>query len=469
MGQSYSKHDILKNKFIKRIILNRNFQPVAMLLSFLPFIFVAVTGIIGINSGAKNFSVVFTWILWAALLALLLIPFLGRGWCFICPIVLPGELIQRKLWNKYGSSKLFNLRWPNILRNVWLQNFIFIFFAIWIVVLVTQPFVTAVAVITLILVAMIMFMIFPRRRFCRYICPPGLFIGLYSSFSPIEVRVKDREDCLTPISEGGCNKECYTGSEKGYGCPWLEFPQNMVSNIDCGLCMECFKTCPRDNIALNIRPFGAELESKDARIKPDEGWRSLILLGLPLVYTAVLFGPWAWIKSWGDILLFNSSVGSIQHLFYMILVVDIVLGLIPGLHYISSVGAKLLSGYKDISVNKLFVDYSVAYIPLGLMLWAGFNFSLIMMEWSYIPVVVSDPFGAGWNLLGTTHTPWFPISLPIPIVEIIFVLMGVLLSLRVGYNSLSKTFPKKSQAIKALIPFAIFTVIIAIVYIWFYV
>ncbi len=97
MKQSYSKHDILKNKFIKRIILNRNFQPIAMLLSFLPFIFVAVTGIIGINSGAKNFSVVFTWILWAALLALLLIPFLGRGWCFICPIVLPGGLIQRKL------------------------------------------------------------------------------------------------------------------------------------------------------------------------------------------------------------------------------------------------------------------------------------------------------------------------------------------------------------------------------------
>ena len=162
-------------------------------------------------------------------------------------------------------------------------------------------------------------------------------------------------------------------------------------------------------------------------------------------------------------------MGLVQHLFYMILVVDIVLGVLPGLHYLSSIGAKLLSGSRDISVNKIFVNYSLAYIPLGLMLWAGFNFSLIMIEWSYIPIVVSDPFGVGWNLIGATHTSWFPISVPIPIVEILFMLLGVFLSLKVGYNVMSKTFPNKNQAIRALIPFAVFTAIIAIVNLWFYV
>ena len=118
MKQSYSKHDILKNKFIKHIILNRNLQPFATLVTFIPFILVIITGIIGVNFGAKNFSVVFTWILWSVLLSMLLIPFLGRSWCLICPIVWPGELIQRKLWNKYGSSKFLNRRWPNFLNNV---------------------------------------------------------------------------------------------------------------------------------------------------------------------------------------------------------------------------------------------------------------------------------------------------------------------------------------------------------------
>ncbi|MEE9586374.1 MAG: hypothetical protein V3W09_05665 [Nitrososphaerales archaeon] len=467
--QPYRRRDLLEYKFFKRIILNRNIQPLAQLLSFLPFIFVVVTGTIGLSLGAKNFSVVFTWILWSVLLALILIPFLGRTWCFMCPIVWPGELIQRKLWSKIGTSKLLNMRWPRVLNNVWLQNFIFIGFAIWMVVLVTQPFVTAVSVVVLMSSATVISIFFPRRRFCRHLCPPGLFIGLYSSFSPIEVRVKDKDVCLKPQSEGGCSKECYVGSEKGYGCPWYEFPQNMVSDFDCGLCTECYKTCPLDNIALNVRPFGAELESEDLKRKPDEAWRSLILLSLPVVYTAVLFGPWSWIKNWGDLLLYSTSVGLLQHLFYVLLVIDISLGVFPGLHLLTSASSKLLSGVKDISTKQLFVDYAYAYIPLGLMLWVGFNFSLIMMEWSYIPVVVSDPFGAGWNLLGTTHLPWMPISLPIPIAEIAFVLLGVVLSLKVGYTTLSRTFPEKMQAVRALIPFAVLTVGIAIVFLWFYV
>ena len=469
MKPAYKKRDLLKNNLIKRIILSRNLQPFATILAFAPFIFVTVTGIIGISSGAKNFSVVFTWILWSVLLALLLVPFLGRSWCFLCPIVWPGELIQRKLWSKFGDSKLMNMRWPTVLKNVWLQIFIFIFFGIWMVVLVTQPFVTAIAVITLITGATITFILFPRRIFCRYLCPPGLFIGVYSSYAPIEVRVKDRGICLTPSSQGGCNKECYTGSEKGYGCPWLEFPQNMVSNIDCGLCTECFKTCPRDNIALNARPFGVELESKEMKMKSDEAWRAIILLAFPLVYTAVLFGPWAWIKSWGDLLLYTNSVGVTQHLFYIILIIDIVLGVLPGLHLLASRISILLSGTKDISTKELFVNYAYAYIPLGLMLWAGFNFSLIMMEWSYIPVIISDPFGAGWNLLGTTHLPWIPITLPIPIAETVFTFSGVLLSLKVGYNSLNSIFSDKKQTLRALIPFATLTAIIAIVYLWFYI
>ncbi len=480
MTQPYKKRDLLENKLFKRLILNRNLQPVLQFLAFLPFVFIVVTGIIGTSLGAKNFAIAFTWILWSVLLQLILIPFMGRVWCLVCPIVWPGELIQRKLWSRYGTSRLFNLRWPKALQkvymrwpralqNVWIQNFIFLFFAIWIVVLVTQPFVTALVVIILIAVAMVVFMLFPRRIFCRYLCPPSLFIGIYSTFSPIEVRVKDKEVCLKPRSQGGCDKECYVGTEKGYGCPWYEFPQTMVSNIDCGLCMECFKTCPLDNIALNIRPWWAEAESKDLEKKSDEAWRVLSLLGLSIVYTSVLFGPWSWIKNWGNLLELSIDVGLLQHLFFAILVIDIAFGIFPGLHLLASAGSKFVAGARNIPTTKLFVEYAYAYIPLGLMLWGGFNFSLIMMEWSYIPVVASDPFGAGWNLLGSTHFPWIPISLPIPIAEIAFAALGIILSIKVGYTILRRNFPVKSQAIKALIPFAIFTVGVAALFLWFYI
>jgi len=466
--QGYRRYDLLSIKAIRRLILSRNIQPVAQLLSLIPFVTVIVTGLIGVGIGAKNFSVVFTWILWSVLLALILVPLMGRVWCFACPIVWPGELIQRRLWSRFGDPLSLNIRWPKALSNVWLQNIIFTFFAIWMVVLVTQPFITAIAVTTLVLVATAAFLIFPRRVFCRYLCPPSLFIGLFSTFSPIEVRVKDRSVCLIPPGKGGCHKECYVGSEKGYGCPWYEFPQNMDSNFNCGLCMECFKTCPKDNIALNIRPFLSELEA-NRKTRIDEAWRALIMVSLPVIYTAVLFGPWSWIKNWGNFLMVTSSVGYVHHIFYAILLIDITFGLAPGLHLLTSAASRLLSGAKGISVRRLFVDYAYAYIPLGLMLWVGFNFSLIMMEWSYIPVVMSDPFGAGWNLLGTTYTPWMPIDLPIPIAEAAFTMLGVALSLNIGHKILERTFDEKRQVVGAFIPYAAFTSLIAIVFLWFYI
>jgi len=41
--------------------------------------------------------------------------------------------------------------------------------------------------------------------------------------------------------------------------------------------------------------------------------------------------------------------------------------------------------------------------------------------------------------------------------------------LKVGYNSLNRIFMDKKKTMRALIPFAILTATIAIVYLWFYI
>jgi hypothetical protein len=65
------------------------------------------------------------------------------------------------------------------------------------------------------------------------------------------------------------------------------------------LCTECLKACPKDNIALNLRPFGADLlVAKERRM--DEAYKAFIMLGCALLYSAVLLGPWGWIKSWAN-------------------------------------------------------------------------------------------------------------------------------------------------------------------------
>src|SRR5450756_659809 len=185
---------------------------------------------------------------WWALLMLVMVPLAGRFWCAVCPIPAPGEWLQRRaLVQSRDGGKLFTLgwKWPRRLNNVWLQNATFIAVALFAKVILTTPLVSALVLLLFGIVAIATSLLYERRTFCRYICPVGGFIGLYSQLAPVEVRVKDHALCATHQ-----DKTCYTGNEKGYGCPWLVFPAALDKNTYCGMCTECLKTCSLDNVAL---------------------------------------------------------------------------------------------------------------------------------------------------------------------------------------------------------------------------
>src|SRR5204863_529525 len=59
------------------------------------YIFAMMAGLVGTPVGSHNFSIVFVWIAWWAILILVAVPFFGRGWCAVCPIPVPGEWLQR--------------------------------------------------------------------------------------------------------------------------------------------------------------------------------------------------------------------------------------------------------------------------------------------------------------------------------------------------------------------------------------
>ncbi len=242
---------------VERVLRSRwpQWLVTAGLLGF--FVLAIFAGLFGTPAGNRNFSIVFVWIVWWALLILLLVPFAGRAWCGVCPIPAPGEWLQRRaLVQPRPGGKLYTLgkKWPRRLRNIWLQNIGFLLLALFSTILLTTPRVTALVLLGFVLVAVATSLIFERRTFCRYLCPVGGFIGLYSQMAPIELRVKDRQVCADHTE-----KTCYTGSDDGYGCPWLVFPGSLTANTYCGLCTECLKTCTRDNIALFVRPPAADL------------------------------------------------------------------------------------------------------------------------------------------------------------------------------------------------------------------
>ncbi len=177
---------------------------------------------------------------------------------------------------------------------MWLQNFGFLGVAMFSTIILTRPNVSAWLLLSFLLVGVVLSALYKDRVFCRYVCPVGGFIGLYSLLSPLELRVADPDVCADHKT-----KDCITGNENGYGCPWMVFPGSLTRNVYCGMCFECLKTCPKNNIVLNLRPFGSDLMvAKERRL--DEAYKAFIMLGCALLYSAVLLGPWGWLKNWAN-------------------------------------------------------------------------------------------------------------------------------------------------------------------------
>src|SRR5512139_318540 len=145
--------ELTHNRFVTAALRNRWPQFVIRAITLAGFLFAILSGLIGTPVGNRNFSIVFVWIVWWALLMLIVVPFLGRGWCAICPIPMPGEWLQNgALLKPRGKGFGLNRKWPKKFRNIWLQNIAFTLLALFSAVVLTRPSVTG-AVLVLFLIS----------------------------------------------------------------------------------------------------------------------------------------------------------------------------------------------------------------------------------------------------------------------------------------------------------------------------
>lgn len=161
--------------------------------------------------------------------------------------------------------------------------------------------------------------------------------------------------------------------------------------------MECIRTCPHDNIAVNLRPFSADLAQPSAKM--DESIKSFIMLAAALIYATVLMGSNGAVKQ----AAFN--VFSAEWFLYAAVFLAVMFILMPGLFWLA-----VRAGNPRLPVTrKRFAIASTALIPLGLMFWVAFSLSFVLTNASYIAAALSDPLGLGWNLFGTASIAWQPL------------------------------------------------------------
>ncbi|HXF69441.1 MAG TPA: 4Fe-4S binding protein [Thermoflexus sp.] len=444
---------------LQRIMKHRAFQFMLILPNLAVFVLVLVAAFFGTPVGNRNFAIIFVWIVWWAALITLLIPLAGRIWCAMCPIPAPGEWLQRLavIARRPGRPFTLGLSWPKALRNIWLQNGTFLAVALFSAIILTRPLATGIVLTVFIGLALLLSLLFERRVFCRYVCPVGGFIGLYAMVAPLELRVKDPQICVTHKE-----KDCIRGNANGYPCPWLSYPGNLWRNIDCGLCTECLKACPKENVGLFLRPFGQDLLLARAPgwkgRSLDEAYKAFIMLSCALIYSAVYIGPWGFLKEWANL---SDPAG-----FALYAAGFLGLNLIglPGLFLIAVAAARWIAR-ADVPLRRLFTELAYALVPLGLAGWIAFTLSFVLINISYAIPLFSDPLGRGWDLLGTASYPWTP-YMPelVPFLQLPFLWVGLIASIVLAFRIAQQNFGDGQAARRALLPIAGFITLIVLLF-----
>lgn len=440
---------------LEKVIKARGFHFFVLLPNVIIFYLFIISSLWGSPVGNRNIAIIFVWILWWFALKALFVPLGGRLWCMICPLPAPAEWISRRAitgvrFLEKPFKRLHHMYlglqwdWPKKLQNMWLQNVIFMIMISFGIILITRPVATAVLFLGILVATLVLGLIFRRRVFCQFLCPVGGFLGNYSMASVTEIRAVDYDVCREHKE-----KSCLVGSPDGWGCPWNQYIGTMKRNNYCGFCMECIKSCPKDNIGIFLRPFGTDRKMKGF----DEMINIIIMLVVAIAFSITMLGPWGFIKDAANV----TESGQITNFIIYVAVLWLLsLVIAPGLFIGSAYLGNRLSGQKT-TTRDLALQSSYTLIPVGIFAWIAFSLPSVMVNYNYILIVLSDPLGLGWDLFGTANMafkPFYPEW--IPAIQGILLLCGLYFGTSRGFKAVEVLIDDQAARVKAMIPAALF-------------
>jgi hypothetical protein len=140
----------------------------------------------------------------------------------------------------------------------------------------------------------------------------------------------------------------------------------------------------------------------------------------------------------------------------------------PGIIYVLSWAGARFSKLQ-IGIKNIFLASSGTLLPLGLTLWIAFVIPMFFVNVTFIKQSISDPFGWGWDFLGTANIPWHQfIPRAVPWLQAALVLTGLHLSLRNLKNTWIQHHLNSRQLFLINLPMGLFLIGCSIVMIFFF-
>jgi len=291
--------DVARHPLVARVLRNRKFQFLLILPNQIVFWTVIFVGLFGTAIPGLNFGAAITWYVWFCLVFVMMVV-VGRAWCAMCPFGGFAEWIQRRtLFQRTQKTLGLGRKFPEPLARMgfilpvgsfllltWIEEYFNIAGP-------GNPAATSFMVIGIVATALAFFLIFERRTFCRYICPLTSVIGTIGSMGSVAgFRTRDRDKCVSCET-----KDCMRGGDDGFGCPWYTWPASADSNLYCGLCSECYKSCSEDNIGLFLQKPLTSVVAPTRR-RADVAWAVVLLWGLVLYQQLNALSFYASMDNW---------------------------------------------------------------------------------------------------------------------------------------------------------------------------
>jgi len=327
---------------------------------------------------------------------------------------------------------------------------------------------TAYVAIGMIVLAIVPAILFDKKSFCRYGCFVGRIAGMYANFAPVEVRAADKDLCASCKS-----RDCFSGNEKGAPCPTSLCLATVEDNTYCTMCGECVKSCPKDNVGLNLRPFGEDLYHY-ANPKRDEAFLAMTLLSLTSFHGLTMTPFWenvmepeGTILGWVGDMFGTGHLGSFTIGMIVVLAAPILLYL-AFCKVVVALAARKVEGDRKHTTMEIFIQFSYAFLPIALFYHLAHNGMHLFMEGQNVLTYLSDPMGRGWDLFGTA-TRAYPQMLStntIWIAQVVLVIVGHIYGIAFTHRTAQRLFGKGNTSYLIEVPLLVAMILFSYFSLW---
>lgn len=448
--------NLVRSRRVYAMVRSRWFQAVPQLLMAAVLGLLIFAGLFG--SSIANITPVAVWTIWWAAL-ILAVLLLGSVWCFICPWDGLANLMSRLRLAARVEPLSLGASFPPWLRNMYPAIGAFVLLT-WLELgwgVTTDPRATAYMGLAMGGAAVGAALLWDGKRFCAHLCPVGRICGIYGNFSPIEVRAKKPRTCQSCRTE-----DCLNGNERGYPCPTGISLKTVQSATMCTMCTECVKSCDKQNVAINLRPFGTDLrEIRTPRL--DEAWLAVTLLTLTLFHGLSMTPVWESFDPGGTSILkwLGTHLGLGHTASFSVAMAGA--SAIPIGLYWASCRVAAWWAQEGVSTRKLFLHYAYSLLPIALFYHVAHNLMHLLMEGGEIVPLLSDPLGDGSDLLGTAgvRTGHLIGEQPLWYIQVGLILIGHIVGIVVAHRIGHRLYASRKAAMRSLLPMLVIMVLLS--------